>query len=60
MNFITVLQQKLQAEKEHSQFLENLLKTLYGDGWSKLTLYEAKKWHDYHLQIIQRKTKEKK
>lgn len=30
------------AEKEHSQFLEDLLRTLYGDGWEKLTMAKAK------------------
>ena len=49
MNYITVLQEKLQTEIEHSRFLEELLKELYGDGWDKLTLYEAKKWHERHL-----------
>ena len=49
MNYITVLQEKLQTEIEHSRFLEELLKTLYGEGWDKLTLFEAKKWRERHL-----------
>jgi len=49
MKYITRLQEELRAEKEGSAFLEKLLKTLYGDGWEKLTLYDAKKWHDHHL-----------
>lgn len=49
MKYITRLEEELQAEKEGSAFLKKLLKTLYGDGWEKLTLYEAKKWHDRHL-----------
>ena len=31
------------VEKDHSAFLEKLLRTLYGDGWEKLTLFDAKK-----------------
>lgn len=49
MNYINKLQNDLMKEKEHSAFLEKLLKTLYGDGWEKLTLYEAGKWHRRHL-----------
>jgi len=51
MNYITVLQEKLQTEIEHSQFLEKLLKALYGDGWEKLTLYDAKNWQAQHESI---------
>jgi hypothetical protein len=34
---------ELETEKDHSRFLEDLLKALYGDGWGLLTIYEAKK-----------------
>ena len=30
-------------EREHSNFMERLLETLIGEGWNKLTIYEAKK-----------------
>jgi rubrerythrin len=40
---------KLEEEKEHSAFLEKLLRTLYGDGWNKLTISDAKKWHTKHI-----------
>ena len=33
----------LQTEKEYSKFLENLLKELYGDGWNKLTILDARR-----------------
>ena len=33
----------LHAEKEHSAFLAKLLAELVGDGWDKLTIYEARK-----------------
>jgi len=49
MNNLIVLEEKLNTEIEHSRFLEELLKTLYGDGWDKLTLFEAKKEHERHL-----------
>lgn len=46
---ITELQAELETEKEHSAFLERLLKALYGEGWEKLTLYGAEKWRERHL-----------
>ena len=52
MNYITVLQEKLQTEIEHSRFLEELLKTLYGKRWNKLTLVEANKWRKRHIQPV--------
>ena len=42
----------LETEKEHTAFLEELLKTLYGPGWDELTLFDAKKWHNYILEMI--------
>ena len=36
---------ELEKEKEHSKFLERLLSALYGEGWEKLTIYDAKEWH---------------
>lgn len=44
------IKDELEKEKEHSQFLEELLQTLYGEGWEELTLYEAKKWHKLHFE----------
>ena len=35
--------EKLENEQAHSKFLEELLKTLYGKGWDKLTIPEAQK-----------------
>ncbi len=43
------LQEELAEEKDHSAFLEGLLMELYGDGWEKLTMYEARKWHERHF-----------
>ena len=39
----------LETEKEHTAFLEELLKTLYGPGWDELTLFDAKEWHKLHF-----------
>ncbi len=39
----------LEGERDHSMFLEELLAALYGPGWDKLTIYEAKKWRKRHL-----------
>lgn len=36
------LEEELEEEKEHSLFLEKLLKALYGEGWEKLTISKAK------------------
>ena len=36
---------KLEEEREHSAFLEMLLRTLYGDDWNKLTISDAQKWN---------------
>ena len=38
-----VLESSLDAEKDHSAFLEKLLKILYGEGWDKLTIDQAAK-----------------
>ena len=35
--------ERLENEQAHSKFLEELLKTLYGKGWDKLTIPEAQK-----------------
>jgi len=35
--------EELQTERDHSRFLEELLRALCGDGWDQLTIYEAKK-----------------
>ena len=40
---ITKLQADLEIEKEHSAFLEKLLKLIYGTGWDKLTIQDAMK-----------------
>jgi len=42
MNYINRLENDLETEKEHSEFLERLLEALYGSGWDKLTLSAAK------------------
>ena len=34
---------ELQTERDHSGFLEELLRALCSDGWDQLTIYEAKK-----------------
>ena len=41
--------EQLKTEEEHSAFLEKLLRTLYGDGWEKLTLSKARAWHIQHF-----------
>lgn len=43
------LEINLEEEKDHSAFLEKLLHTLYGDGWSKITIFDAKEWHKKHF-----------
>ena len=40
---------KLEEEREHSAFLEMLLRTLYGDDWNKLTISDAQKWNTKHI-----------
>jgi hypothetical protein len=42
----TEMLEKYEIERDHSAFLEKLLETLYGDGWDKLTLSDAKAFHD--------------
>jgi hypothetical protein len=32
------LENELEEEKDHSAFLEKLLRVLYGDGWDKITI----------------------
>ncbi len=43
------LKTRLEGERDHSMFLEELLAALYGPGWDKLIIYEAKKWRKRHL-----------
>ncbi len=43
------LKTRLEGERDHSMFLEELLAALYGPEWDKLTIYEAKKWRKRHL-----------
>ena len=40
---------ELETEKDHSKFLECLLAALYGEGWEKVTIYDAKEWHKKHF-----------
>jgi len=42
--------EQLEEEKDHSAFLEKLLRVLYGEGWNKLTIDEAKKWRESWLK----------
>ena len=50
--------QLFEDEKEHSLFLEELLKALCGDGWGDLTLCAAQKKRDYTLALEARLTAE--
>ena len=50
--------QLFEDEKEHSLFLEELLKALCGDGWGDLTLCGAQKKRDYTLALEARLTAE--
>lgn len=43
MSYIKDLQNEIEEEKAHSAFLEKLLRILCGDGWSKLTMWEAER-----------------
>ena len=38
---IEQLENELETEKDHSAFLEKLLRIIYGEGWDRLTIYEA-------------------
>jgi len=40
---------KLEEERDHSAWLEKLLRVLYGDGWNKLTISNAQEWHTKHI-----------
>jgi len=51
---IEKLQEALNGEKEHSICLENLLKALYGNGWNKLTLFDAKKIYEHNKTLESR------
>lgn len=42
------VKEKLEEEKDHSAFMEKLLDALYGKGWEKLTIADAK----LHFQVI--------
>ena len=33
-----------------TDFLERLLAALYGEEWRKLTIYDAKEWHEKHIK----------
>ena len=54
---IEEIQSALDGEREHSAFLEKLLKVLYGDGWNKLTLFDAKKIYE-HNKALETRLKE--
>ena len=54
---IEEIQSALDGEREHSAFLEKLLKVLYGDGWNKLTLFDAKKIYE-HNKALEARLKE--
>lgn len=41
---VSELEAELKEERDRSIFLGKLLKALYGEGWDKLTINEAKKW----------------
>ena len=40
-NHLSNVQDELETEKNHSNFLERLLKALYGSGWEYLTISKA-------------------
>jgi hypothetical protein len=40
-----LLENDLADEKNHSEFLERLLEALYGPGWRKLTIVDARKFY---------------
>ena len=40
------LEEELKDEQDHSAFLEKLIEALYGEGWNKLTIDDAKKWRE--------------
>jgi len=40
-NHLSNVEDELETEKEHSNFLEQLLKALYGSGWEYLTISKA-------------------
>lgn len=40
---------KLEEEKDHTAWLEKLLGVLYGTGWKKLTISNAKEWHNKYF-----------
>ena len=44
------IKDELEKEKDHSKFLERLIEAIYGEGWERLTLYEAKEWHKRHFE----------
>ena len=43
MKTIEQLENELETEREHSEFLETLIAALYGDGWKQLTISEAER-----------------
>ena len=42
---------ELEAEREHTAFLEELLRTLYGEGWNHITICDAERWHKQHFKF---------
>lgn len=48
--YLDTEEKEIEREKDHSNFLERLLTVLYGEGWEKLTIYEAKEWHKKHFK----------
>lgn len=57
MSNIEFLKNELETEKEHSAFLEKLLQALYGEGWDKLTLFDAKRCEVIKTLTTQKDTK---
>lgn len=54
------LEAKLEEERDHSAWLEKLLRVLYGDGWEKLTIAHAQAWHKEHFASHQTNTADAK
>ena len=45
-HFIHQAGQDMEKEREHSEFMERLFASLWGDGWEKATINDAKTRHD--------------
>ena len=41
MKNINEIEALLEEERDHTAFLEKLLRILYGEGWNKLTINDA-------------------